>query len=196
VGTSDRSVIRYHLPTAQIRVLHAADDTHSAEASDINDLGEAVGRVFRNVSPPGFSQCDPGVAVRWERDGREIVLPHLPGAVASRAFGAGYDGETVGDSGAGSYCQAPDGRGERATLWLGSRAFDLNGLVPPSTNITLTHALSINRRGQISAGGFDNDEPLTQCPLTQVDPATGMVTRSIVPCHNSRMYVLTPVGGR
>jgi hypothetical protein len=196
VGTADRSVIRYHLPTAQIRVLHAADDTHSAEASDINDLGEAVGRVFQNVSPPGASQCDAGVAVRWERDGREILLPHLPGAVASRAFGVGYDGETVGDSGAGSYCRFPDGREERATLWLGGRAFDLNALVRPAANITLTHALSMNRRGQISVGGFDDDEPLTQCPLAQLDPVTGILTRSIVACHNSRMYVLTPVGNR
>ena len=191
VGSSDRSAISYHVPTAQLRVLHAADATHSAEATDINDLGEVAGRVFENTSPPGTSQCNaPGVAVRWERDGTESVLPHLPGAVSSHAFGVGIDGETVGDSGVANDC----GSGVRATLWKGGRAFDLNALIPRSTRITLTHALSINRRGQISAGGFDNDEPLTQCPKVGFDPVTGAPVFSVVACHNQRMYVLTPVG--
>ena len=81
VGTSDGSAIRYHVPTGQLRVLHAADATHSAQANDINDLGEAAGRIAENTSPPGpGTPCGgPGVAVRWDRDGRESVLPHLPG---------------------------------------------------------------------------------------------------------------------
>ena len=79
-------------------------------------------------------------------------------------------------------------------LWLEGRAFDLNTLIPRSAGITLTYALSVNRRGQISAGGFDNDEPLTQCPSVQFDPVTGTVTYSVDPCRNTRMYVLTPVG--
>jgi hypothetical protein len=185
VGNSDRSAIRYHLPTGQVRVLHAADATHSAEAYDINDLGEIAGRLSENISPPGSTpQCDPGVALRWERDGREHVLPHLPGAVSSHAFGVGYDGETVGDSGAGNYCPYTDNRDERAVLWLDGRAFDLNSLIPRSARITLTLALSVNRRGQIAASGFDNDEPLTQCPSGG----------TVIPCHNTRMYVLTPTG--
>jgi hypothetical protein len=195
VGTSDRSAIRYYVSTAQVRVLHAADATHSAEATDINDLGEVVGRISLNTSTPGLvNQCDPGVAVRWDRDGRENLLPHLPGAVASRAHGLGYGGETVGDSGAGTYCQVPDGSGERATVWLGGRAFDLNTLIPGSAGITLTYAISVNRRGQISAGGFNNTEPLTQCPRVVADPAAGPPTFTVVPCHNNHMYVLTPVG--
>ena len=195
VGTSDRSAIRYHVPTAQVRMLHAADATHSAEASDINDFGEVVGRISVNTSSPGFvNQCNPGVAVRWERDGREILLPHPPGAVASRAFGLGHEGETVGDSGAGTYCQVTDGSGERAALWLSGRAFDLNTLIPRSAGITLTYAISVNRRGQISAGGFDNSEPLTQCPRVVTDPAGGPPTFRVVPCHNNHMFVLTPVG--
>jgi len=195
VGISDRSAIRYHVPTGQVFVLHTADATHSAEAQDINDLGEVTGRISQNASPPSpLTECDPGVAVRWERDGRERVLPHLPGAVSSRGFGVGHDGETVGDSGAGAYCSFPDNRGERAVLWLDGRAFDLNTLIPRSAGITLTHALSVNRRGQIVAGGFDNDEPLTQCPSVEFDPVTGTVTYSVDPCHTTRAYVLTPVG--
>jgi uncharacterized membrane protein len=154
-----------------------------------------AGRLSLSISAPGSSpQCDPGVALRWDRDGRELALPHLPGAVSSHAFGIGYDGETVGDSGAGNYCPYTDNREERAVLWLDGRAFDLNTLIPRSAGITLTHALSVNRRGQITAGGFDNDETLTQCPTSKFDPATGSLTYTVVPCHNTRMYVLTPVG--
>lgn len=195
VGTSERSAIRYHVPTGQLRVLHAATATHSAEAFDINDLGEVAGRISENLSPPGSTpQCDPGVAVRWDRDGRERVLQHLPGAVSSHAFAVGHDGETVGDSGAGAYCPFTDNSGERAVLWLGNRAFDLNTLIPRSADLTLTHAISVNRRGQITAAGFDNDAPLSQCPSVEFDPETGTSTVTVVPCHNTRLYLLTPAG--
>jgi hypothetical protein len=195
VGSSDRSAISYHAPTGRVRVLHASDATFSAEANDINDFGEVVGRISRNASPPAaLTQCDPGVAVRWDRDGRERVLPHLPGAVSSRAFGAGYDGETVGDSGAGTYCPNIHNGEERAALWLGARAFDLNTLIPGSAGITLTRAVSINRRGQITASGFANDEPMTQCPSVEPDFVAGTSTFSAVACHNARMYLLTPAG--
>jgi hypothetical protein len=193
VGTVNRSAVRYHVPTGQISVLHAADSAHSIDATDINDLGEIAGRIITNARPDAYNQCDPSVAVRWERDGRERVLPHLPGAVSSHAYGVGYDGETVGDSGVGQYCNYTDNSGERAVLWLGDRAFDLNTLIPRSAGITLTYAYSVNRRGQITAGGYDNDEPLTSCPIVQYDENGGS-SLVAVPCHNTRMYVLTPVG--
>jgi uncharacterized membrane protein len=123
------------------------------------------------------------------------LLPHLPGAVSSHAFGVGYDGETVGDSGAGAYC-APvlDNGLERAVLWKGGRVYDLNTLIPRSEGITLTYAYAVNRRGQITAGGYVNDEPMTLCPSYQFDPATGTSTITSIPCHNLRMFVLTPAG--
>jgi hypothetical protein len=105
----------------------------------------------------------------------------------------GYDGETVGDSGAGQYCSYTDNSGERAVLWLGGRAFDLNTLIPRSAGITLTYAYSVNRRGQITASGYDNDEPLTLCPIVQYD-SNGGSSLVAVACHNTRMFVLTPVG--
>ena len=195
VGTSSRSAVRYHVPSGELRVLHAADATHSAEATHINDLGEVAGRVTRNTDPLQNPQCVPGVAVRWDRDGRERALPHLPGAVASRAYAVGYDGETVGDSGAGEqYCSFTDNATERAVLWKGARAYDLNSLIPRSTRITLTYAYSVNRRGQITAGGYENDEPLAQCATSVIDPDTGGQVVVWAPCHNQRMYVLTPVG--
>jgi hypothetical protein len=194
VGTSDRSAIRYHVPTGQTRVLHAADSAHSVEVADINDLGEVAGRITLNQTPDVYNQCDPSVAVRWERDGRERVLPHLPGAVSSHAFGVGYDGETVGDSGAGQYCGFTDNSLERAVLWKGGRAFDLNTLIPRSAGITLTYAYSVNRLGQITAGGYVNAEPVRLCPSSEFDPATGTSTIITVPCHNQHMFVLTPSG--
>lgn len=194
VGNADRSAIRYHVPTGQMRVLHTADTAHSVDAADINDLGEVAGRIVTNVQPDFYNPCDPGVAVRWERDGRERVLPHLPGAVSSHAFGVGYDGETVGDSGAGQYCDFTDNSQERAVLWKGGRAHDLNTLIPRSAGITLTYAYAVNRRGQITAGGFVDNEPLVLCPISQFDPNTGTSSLTAVPCHNMHMFVLTPVG--
>ncbi|HEU5135507.1 MAG TPA: hypothetical protein VFU13_10230 [Steroidobacteraceae bacterium] len=194
VGTVDRSAVRYHVPTGQLVVLHAADPAHSVDATDINDLGEVAGRISTNSQPDFANGCDPGVAVRWERDGREIVLPHLPGAVSSHAYGVGYDGETVGDSGAGQYCPFSDNSSERAVLWKGGLVYDLNTLIPRSAGITLTYAYAVNRRGQITAGGYVNSEPLTLCPSSQFDPVTGTSTITTVPCHNQRMFLLTPVG--
>jgi len=193
-GTSDRSAIRYDVPSGQIRVLHAADFAHSVEVSDINDLGEVVGRITLNQVPDTANTCDPGVAVHWDRNGSEHVLPHLPGAVSSHAWSAGYDGETVGDSGAGQYCGFTDNSGERAVLWQGGRAFDLNTLIPRPAGITLTYAYGVNRRGQITAGGYVNAEPLTSCPSVEFDPVTGQNSIITVACHNQHMFVLTPVG--
>lgn len=194
VGMVDRSAVRYHVPTAQLTVLHAADSAHSIEANDINDLGEIAGRILLNAQPDFYNRCDKSTAVRWERDGRERVLPHLPGAVSSHGWAVGYDGETVGDSGAGQYCAFTDNSQERAVLWKDGRAFDLNSLIPRGTGITLTYAFSINRRGQITAGGFVNGEPLTTCPGTEWDPVAMKVVYTSTPCHNQHMYVLNPVG--
>ena len=47
--------------------------------------------------------------------------------------------------------------------------------------------------GQITAGGYDNDEPLTLCPIVQYD-GNGGSSLVAVPCHNQHLYVLTPVG--
>ena len=193
VGTSSQSAIRYNVATGDLVVLHAAEGDHAAEASHINDLGEVAGRLTTN-GPGGVGNCAPGVAVRWDRKGLEQVLPHLPGAVSSHAYAVGYDGETVGDSGAGDYCTAGDNSGERAVLWKDGRVHDLNSLIPKSERITLTYAYSINRRGQITAGGYANGEPLATCALNVIDPETGLLTIEWGLCHNTRMYVLTPVG--
>jgi hypothetical protein len=52
----------------------------------------------------------------------------------------------------------------------------------------------VNLRGQITAGGYVNAEPLTLCPNVEFDPVTGTNTVTTVACHNQHMFVLTPLG--
>ena len=46
---------------------------------------------------------------------------------------------------------------------------------------------------QITAG-YRNDEPQVSCPRSVYDPATNTSAIVTTPCHNTRMYVLTPAG--
>lgn len=197
VGTQDNSAIRYVVANGATRLLRAGDSASTAFPTDINDLGEVSGYVTDTLGG-GQTGCGPSIALRWGRDDRETQLPNLPGAVSSVASGVGYDGETVGNSGPGAYCD-PDNSTrestrERATLWLGGRAFDLNRFVVGASRVTLHWATSVNRRGQILVAGFRADEPLRICPKFALDPETG---QSIVDvsqrCIHQRLYLLTPL---
>lgn len=192
VGTVDNAAVRMHVPSGQIRVLRAStDSTNAAVAKDINDHGESAGL---SVTYPPDGSCPRNTALRWDRAGSERVLPHLPGAVSSRAAAAGYDDDAVGDSGPGSYCSFVSVANERATLWRGSRAIDLNDTIPRGLRITLVSASSINRHGQILATGFRNGDPLLQCPRVVFDPETGTNHVESQPCPHLRVYLLTPAG--
>jgi hypothetical protein len=191
VGTVDNAAVRMHVPSGQIRVLHGStDSTNGAIPKDINDLGESAGYSFNY--PSGDAICARGMALRWDRAGNERVLPHLPGAVSSRAAAAGYDDDAVGDSGPGDYCSFNDNANERATLWRGARAIDLNDTIPRGLRITLVSASSINRHGQILATGFRNSDPLLECPRFVFDPETFMNRVESQPCPRLRVYLLTP----
>jgi len=191
VGSVDNAAVRMHVPSGQIRVLHASTgSTNGAVAKDINDLGESAGYSF--VYPSSDAICPRDTALRWDRAGSERVLPHLPGAVSSRAAAAGYDDDTVGDSGPGDYCSLDNSSNERATLWRGSRAIDLNDTIPRGLRITLVAASSINRHGQILATGFRNDEPQLLCPRLVFDPQTGTNHVESEPCPRLRVYLLSP----
>ncbi len=193
VGTQDDDAIRYIVATGATRLLRAGDSTSTAFPTDINDLGEVAGYVT-DISGGGQVGCGPSIALRWGRDDRETRLPHLPGAVSSVASGVGYDGETVGNSGPGEYCDPVLSTRERATLWLGGRAFDLNRLVVGAPRVTLNWAVSVNRRGQIVAAGFRTDEALRICPKFALDPQTGLTTVDLTQrCIHQRLYLLTPL---
>jgi hypothetical protein len=112
--------------------------------------------------------------------------------VSSRANSVGYSGEAVGDSGPGNYCPYTFNQDERAVLWQGTRAIDLNLTIPRHLGITLMYATSINRRGQILATGYENADPLTTCPHPTFDPDTQEQVLQLLPCRLTRVYVLTP----
>jgi len=196
VGTAGNSGIKLHVPSGRQTVLDAGDATRSIIPSDINDLGEVVGYAD-TPSPPGSNAaCGPSTALRWERDGRERTLNKLPGAPSSRVWSAGYDGEAVGESGPGDYCDpAIDIENERAVFWKGLQAFNLNSLIPASEHITLVYAGEVNRRGQIMAAGYRNSEAPLACPDYRIDPLTG--TLQLDPaliCRNLYTFVLNPIG--
>jgi hypothetical protein len=104
VGRDRRAAVRIDLATGVETVLNPADDTHSAEATDINDRGEVAGWVDDFPAGSATSQCGPSAPKSWEKNGRERALRLLPGDTSGRAWSAGYDDEAVGESGAGGYC--------------------------------------------------------------------------------------------
>ena len=143
-------------------------------------------------------QCVPGVAVRWDRDGRERALPHLPGAVSSRAYRRRLrrrDRGRFGRRGAVLPATTDNSHGTRRVVegWPRVRPQRADSHGPQ--RITLTYAYSVNRRGQITAGGYDNDEPLAQCATVRDRPR---YRQPAWPpgfhATDQRMYVLTPVG--
>jgi hypothetical protein len=196
IGNVGNAGIKLHVPTGRQTVLDAGTDRRPIIPSDINDLGEVVG--YANAPPPEVAtvSCGPSVGLRWERDGRERILNNLPGAKSSRAWSTGYDGETVGESGPGDYCDpSVDVENERAVLWKGVQAFNLNALIPASERITLVYAGEVNRLGQIVAGGYRNDEAPLSCPDYRIDPDTGAYQLDpTLTCRNLYSFVLTPIG--
>jgi uncharacterized membrane protein len=190
VGTSDESAIRMHVPSGEIQVLHAGNPgVQGAIPNDINDRGQVAGHIYEYTSLS--DNCPTFSAVRWDRQGNETRLPGLPGAMSSRASAISHDGEVVGDSGPGDYCPYTYNQNERATLWLGSRVIDLNRTIPAGLRVTLAYATSINRRGQILATGYSNDDPISQCPQVRYD-SEGQPEVQMLACRNLRVFVLTP----
>jgi len=194
VGNLDRSsAVRFHVVTKELRVLRSGDETHQATATDINDLGEVSGYVA-TIDPTGGCPTLSARALRWDRNDRETVLPLLPGSASARAWNVGTDGETVGESGPGQYCWPQSSTNERAVLWRGGKAFDLNDAIPSHLGLTLASATSINRRGQITAFGYRNADPLVICPRFEFVFETGEYIDVSQPCRTQRLFVLTPIG--
>ena len=77
----------------------------------------------------------------WDR-GKMADLGTLPGDRQSGAAALNARGEVVGSS------------GERACLWRGGKAYDLNALLPVGSGWVLQGAAGINNRGQIVGTGL------------------------------------------
>lgn len=193
----ENTAIRLNVVSNELRVLHSGDNLQRALATDINDGGEVSGYLSNSDPdpnpPPGTCSTVSAVPLRWDRDDHETVLQNLPGAVSARAWGAGHDGTTVGDSGPGEYCEPAGATHERAVLWRGDKPLDLNSATPSHHGVTLVSASSVNRWGQLTASGYRNSDPMVLCQVTAVDPQTGQQTTSWQPvCRHQRLYVLTP----
>ena len=196
VGTVGTGAVKLQLPSGRQQVLDAGDAGRNIDPVDINDLGEVAG--FANLVVAGSLNptCGPSIALRWERDGRERTLSNLPGQLSARAWAVGYDGEAVGESGLGNYCDPNTGiEDQRAVIWKGTQAINLNSLIPASENITLMVAAEVNRRGQIVATGYRNGEARLACPDYRLNTDTGFYELDpAYQCHNTYVYVLTPAG--
>ena len=191
------TAIRFNVVTKELRVLRTGDEAHQAVATDINDLGEVSGNLT-TIDPtggaPGGCPTLSAIALRWDRNDRESVLPRLPGTTSTRAWNVGTDGETVGESGPGEYCWPQSASNEQAVLWRGGKVFNLNDAIPSHLGVTLASATTINRRGQITAWGYRNADPLVTCPRFEFVFETGEYIDVSQPCRKQRLFVLTPVG--
>ncbi len=194
IGVQDgRTAFRYQVPSGETRVLRSGDDIHQVLPTDINDAGEVSGYETTLSPLPGTCFTASARALRWDRQDRESVLPLLHGATSSRAWNIGANGDVVGESGPGQYCEPQNSTNERATLWRDGKAIDLNEGIPSHLGITLASANSINRWGQIIAFGYRDDEPLRICPRQIFDEATGTFVLDLnQTCRSQRMYLLTP----
>jgi hypothetical protein len=191
----NNTAIRLHVETGELHILRSGNAEQPAFTTDISDAGDVSGyqdSIDANP-PPGACATLSSVALRWDRDDREIALAHLPGASASRAWQTGPGGTTVGQSGPGQVCEPQNSTNERAVLWRGDRPLDLNSAISPHLRVTLASATSINRRGQIVAFGYRNDDAQVICPRTSFDPSTGQTTVDLSQmCRYQRLYLLTP----
>lgn len=111
-------------------------------ATAINNHGDIAG--FSDL--PGDAAMH---AVLWKKgSGKATDLGTLPGDVSSMAFGMNDKGQIVGTS--------TDGSGNsRAVIWEDGAIYDLNTLIPPSSNVDLFYGGDINDAGVIAGQALD-----------------------------------------
>jgi hypothetical protein len=122
----------------------------------INDARQTAGRAFKYVG--GTSKGER--AVRWDAAGKAFELGDLglstTGSTSASALSINSLGEVVGRS--KKYVGGVD-QGDRAVYWTSDgAAVDLNTLIDPSSNWTLTRARAITDNGWVTGFGlFDPD---------------------------------------
>lgn len=116
-------------------------------AQGINDQGSIVGHIL--LESGGWA------ASRW--DGTELLtLSQLPGAFRSSAYGINNSGVAVGSSLFDFFSGPNFSHDEHATLWENDTAINLNNQVLDAEGWLLTHAFSVNDKGQIVGIGWHN----------------------------------------
>jgi probable HAF family extracellular repeat protein len=111
----------------------------------INDAGEIAGYADLPTNPTGCSGLTcVHHAFLWRR-GVKTDLGTVGNDLCSRAFSINLYGHLVGES--ASVCGSNN---TRAALWRDGVAYDLNALIPPSSDLTLQTAWDINDRDEIA----------------------------------------------
>lgn len=118
--------------------------THGS-AAWLNDSGEVVGSSTNEGN-------EALLAFRW-KGGVMTNLGTLPGNGCSTSDAVNSSGQVVGGSGFLADWPACTDLVEHAFLWECGRMIDLNSFVPDSSGLTLTEAVFINDRGEISGFG-------------------------------------------
>jgi probable HAF family extracellular repeat protein len=109
----------------------------------LNDTGDVIGYA----ATPGDQYNHPYL---W-RHGVMIDLGTLPGENCGNVWGINAREQIVGGS---LDCQNPENGTGHASLWEnGGPMVDLNALVAPGSDLTVTYAFFINDRGEIAASG-------------------------------------------
>jgi len=109
----------------------------------INDAGDVIGYAATS----GDQYSHPYL----RRHGVMIDLGTLPGENCGNVWGINASEQIVGGS---LDCQHPENGTGHASLWeKGGPMVDLNALVAPGSDLTVTYAFFINDRGEIAAQG-------------------------------------------
>lgn len=124
---------------------------NSSSAEGINDRGQVVG-----YSSP--RDIDDGRAFLYSKDTGLKSLGRLsPSDRFSTALDINNKGQVVGFSGINSDFFATNG-GINAFIYKDGKLQDLNDLIDPNSDLTITQARAINNRGQIvGAGAIDGE---------------------------------------
>ena len=158
----------------------------------MNDRNEAVGHI-NHFDPVCISAQ---TAAFWAANGQQTLLTPLRGDMHAWAYAINNRSEVVGYSFLQPpACDEPDLTQLSAVIWEGTRAVNLNSLVPRrfAREFKLSIAAAINDRGQILVRGIRHGEPKVPCPRVDFDPATGEnFYNDSVFCHNVYAFLLTP----
>ncbi len=166
VSKGDRAV-RWNATTgAATELANLGTDSSSTTYSyafAINDAGQIAGRSYKYVG--GVFAGD--LAVRWDADGSAHELGNLglssTNTTTASAFAINSLGQTAGRC--KLYVSGVD-QGDRAVYWKADGSIvDLNSLISPSSNWTLTRSRGISDNGWITGFGmYDPDGAGTVAP--------------------------------
>jgi uncharacterized membrane protein len=192
VGQSRNRAMRWSPATGEVVLYEDPTLQSGAIAWSINDSNEVVGTITH------FDQaCISGQnAAFWAADGQQTLLDPLSGDTHTWAYAINNRSKAVGYSfRSPPSCVELDTSQARAVIWEGTRAVDLNSLVPKrfAREFRLSIGAAINDRGQIVARGVRRGEPKAPCPRIDFDFQTGQsFYNASITCQNEYSFLLTP----